>query len=288
MNGLERIPERKKLSQYLLGNARTLMIVFILFVVVVVMTTDIRMATISDIKDFGSEFFLVLAASYGMYICCADGGIKNGLETDLYKESLNCFDELKKKIEGSMLSRMNEFCLHFIEKELQDTPMHYLSVVCIPYDVYMEKYVKLSKDDIDALPDLTDTQKKAVKRANKVKPIKLTPEMIMTDGKTAHARSGLSLNPNTIKNIYFGIKMAKMSFTSICVSLIALEIIIEPSWTVFAEVCLKLVTVVLNGFDGHKEGFNNITVHTVNYKNAQTSLMRQAIQYIDAHPTTND
>ena len=287
MNGLERIPERKKLSQYILGNARTLMIVFILFVVVVVMTTDIRMATISDIKDFGFEFFVLLFSSYGMYICCADGGIKNGLETDIYKRSLNQFDELKKQIEDSMLSRMSDFCGHFVNRELQSARMQYLSVVCIPYDVYMDRYVKLGNKEIDALPDLSSAQKKAVKRANRVKPIKLTPEMLMTQGKTTHTRSGLSINPNTIKNIYFGIKMAKMSFMSICMSLIALEIIIEPSWTVFAEVCLKLVTVVINGFDGHKEGFNNITVHTVNYVNNQSDLMRQAIQYISAHPTND-
>lgn len=287
MNGLERIPERKKLSQYILGNARTLMIVFILFVVVVVMTTDIRMATISDIKDFGFEFFVLLFSSYGMYICCADGGIEKGLKTDIYNESLNRFDELKKQIEDSMLSRMSDFCAYFVERELQSARMQFLSVVCIPYDVYMDKYVKLGKDEIDALPDLSSAQKKAIKRANRVKPIKLTPEKLMTKGKTTHTRSGLPINPNTIKNIYFGIKMAKMSFMSICMSLIALEIIIEPSWTVFAEVCLKLVTVVINGFDGYKEGFNNITVHTVNYVNNQSDLMRQAIQYISAHPTND-
>ena len=296
MNELEKLlpNERKKLSQYIIGNARTLMIVFILFVVVVVMTTDIRLVTISSITDLGLEFFLLLFSSYGMYICCADGGIKSGYETDAYKASVNRFNELKKRIEDSMLPRMNDFCTHYVDDELRKTRMQYLSVACIPYDVYMEKYVKLGKKEIDAVTDLTDLQKKAVKRANRVHRIKLTPEMLMTQGKTIHTRSPLTATPDTMKNIVFGAKIVKMSFVSICMSLIALDIILEPSWIVFAEVCLKLATVVINGFDGHKEGFNNITVHTVNYVNNQSALMQQAIQYIEAHPitiaytTTND
>ena len=288
MSELEQIPERKKVSQYLLGNARTLMIAFILFVVVVVMTTDIRLVTISSITDLGLEFFMILFGSYGMYICCADGGISKGYATDTYKASVARFDELKKRIEETMLPRMNEFCTHYVDEELKKTRMQYLSLVCIPYDTYIEKYVNLGRKDVKALPGLTDAQKKAINRANGVKRIKLTPERVMTLGKTVHTRSVLAITPDTMKNLTFTAKIVKMSFISICMSMIALDIILEPSWTVFAEVCLKLAAVVINGFDGHREGFNNITVHTVNYVNNQSSLMKQAIQYISAHPTTNE
>lgn len=281
MSEFEKIPERRRASQYILGNARTLMIAFILFTVVVVMTTDIRLVTISSITDLGLEFFLILIASYWMYICCADGGISKGYATEAYKASVARFDELKARIEGSMLSRMNEFCNHYADEELKKTRMQYLSLVCITYEEYIEKYVNLAKKDVNALP-LTDSQKKAIKRANGVKRIKLTPERMMTLGKTVHTRSVLAVTPDTMKSIAYSTKIFKMSFISICMSLIAFDIILEPSWTVFAEVCIKLSTVIINGFDGHREGFNNITAHTVNYVNHQSSLMQQAIQYIEA------
>lgn len=289
MNELELIPsERSKISRLVLGNARTLMMVFILFTVVVVMTTDIRFVTISSIRDLGLDFFILLFSSYSMYICCADGGIKSGYDTEAYKAAVNRFTELKGHIEDSMLSRMNEFCVHYIDEELQKTRMQYLSVACIPYDVYMDKYVKLGKKEIYALTDLTSLQKKAVWKSNRVKPIKLTPKMILNQGKMENTRSALVVSPDAMKNIVFGTKMLKMGLLSLGMTLIAFDIILEPSWTVFAEVCLKLVTVIINGFDGHKEGFNNITVHTINYVNNQSLLMRQAIQYIEAHPLTND
>lgn len=287
MDNFEFIPtERNKISRLILGNARIIMMVFILFTVVVVMTTDIRFVTISSLRDLGLEFFIILFSSYGMYVCCTDGGIKNGYSTDIYQAAVKRFAELKERIETCMLTRMGDFCTHYVDEELRKTRMQYLSVVCITYDDYMAKYVKLGKKEIDALTELTSSQKKAVKKANSVRRIKLTPEMIMTQGKTVHTRSALATSPETMKNIAFGVKIFKMSFISICMSLIALDIILEPSWTVFAEVCLKLATVVINGFDGHKDGYNNITVHTVNYVNNQSALMQQALQYGEANPTT--
>lgn len=289
MNELELIPtERNKISKLILGNARTLMMAFILFTVVVVMTTDIRFVTISSIRDLGLDFFILLFSSYSMYVCCADGGIKSGFETESYKAAVKQFDELKERIEATMLSRMNEFCVHYVDEELQKTRMQHLSLACIPYDVYMDKYVTLGKKEIDALTDLTASQKQAVRKANRVKRIKLTPKMILSQGNTVQSRAALIVNPDTMKNITFGTKMLKMGLLSIGMSLIAFDIILEPSWTVFAEVCLKLTTVVINGFDGYKEGFHNITVHTVNYVKNQSVLMRQAIQYNESNTTTND
>lgn len=288
MNNLEQIPERKKLSQHFLGNARTLIIVLILFTVIVVTTTNIRLVTVSSITDLGLDFFILLFASYGMYVCCADGGVKEGYATDVYKASVARFEELKAKIENSMLTRMDEFCNYYVDEELRKTRMQYLSVACIPYDVYLEKYVNLGKSEVDALPELRYGQKKAINKANKVKRIKLTPERIMTLGKTIHTRSVLAVTPDTMKNIVFGKKLVKMSFISACLSMIALDVILQPSWTVFAGVCLKLFAVVINGFEGHKEGLANISVHTVNYVNNQSSLMQQAVHYIETHPTTEE
>lgn len=293
---LEKISaEKKKITQYILGNARTLLIVFILFSVVVVMTTDIKFLTISSIKDIGLEFFLILFASYAMYVTCADGGTASGLATDLYKESVTRFNGLKEQIlENSRYSRMNEFCEHYIAEELKKSRMHYLIVASITYEDYLATYSKLSRNELKQRTELTDLQRKAIDKANRVKQIRFTPDMMTTmQGKSAFSRFVLYITPKAQRTFAFSTKFVKMSFLAIGMSLIALKVVLEPSWTVFAEVCMKLFTVVINGFDGRTTGYNNITVDTVNYTNAQSDLMQQAIQYIDANPlvtatTTND
>lgn len=276
---LEPITERKRVSQYIFTNTRPFLIAFILFTVIVVMTTDIKLVTISSLTSLGLEFFILLFCSYGMYICCTDGGVKEGYATDRYKDAVSIYEQLKAQIQDTCLVKMNDFCAHYVLEELKRTRMQYLSVACITYDVYFEKYAKLGKEDINALTDLTSLQKKLVKKANKVRPIKLTPEMILSQGKSWHSRSALSATPGTMKGIALTVKIFKMSFISICMPLIALDMIMEPSWIVFAEVCLKLFTVVLNGFDGHKDGYNNIAVYTVNFVTAQSGLMREALLF---------
>lgn len=293
MNELEKLStDKKKISQYILGNARTLLIVFILFTVVVVMTTDITFITISSIKDFGLEFFLLLFASYAMYVCCADGGTSAGYATDVYKTSVERFGELKKQVlENSRYSRMNEFCAYYIAEELKKSRMQHLIVASITYEDYLDNYVKLSRAELKQRTELTELQKKSINRANNVRQIRFTPDMLTTmHGKGIFTRFALSVTPKTHRNIAFSTKFVKMSLLAVCMSLIALQVIIEPSWVVFAEVCMKLVTVVINGFDGRATGYNNVTVDTVNYTNAQSDLLHQAIQYIDSHPiaTTND
>ena len=167
--------------------------------------------------------------------------------------------------------------------------MQHLIVASINYNEYLEKYVKLSKSEIKLQVELTKLQQKAIIRANKVKQIRFTPDMMTTmQGKSLFTRFTLYLTPKTHRTMAFGTKFVKMSLVAVGMSLIALQIILEPSWTVFAEVCLKLVTVVINGFDGRTMGYNNIVIDTVNYTNTQSDLMQQAIQYIDAHPLTND
>lgn len=278
--------ERRKISKLILGNARTLMIAFILFAVIVVMTTDISLITVSSIKDFGLEFFLLLFASYAFYVVNADGGTSAGLATEEYKGAVKRFEELKAQaLENARYSRLNEYCEYYIAEELKKTRMHYLVVASIRYDEYLEKYAKLSGREIKALPELTELQKRAVIKANRVKQIRFTPNMMTTmQGKGAFTRFALTVTPKMLKDFAFGTKFIKMSVAALGMSLIALQVILEPSWTVFAEVCMKLVTVVINGFDGRTMGYSNIVIDTVSYTNIQSDLMQQAIHYIDAHP----
>lgn len=292
MNKLEKIStDRRKFSQYIASNARTLLIAFILFSVIVVMTTDITLVSIADIKDFGLEFFLILFASYAMYVCCADGGTSAGLLTDVYKAAVSRFTELRNQIvENDRYSRLNEFCAYYIAEELKKTRTQYLIIASINYDEYLEKYSKLSRSELKKHTELTKLQRKAIVRANRVRQIRFNPDMLTTmQGKSALARFALSLTPKTLRKIASSTKFLKMSLVAVGMSLIALQVIFEPTWTVFAEVCMKLAAVVVNGFDGRTMGYNNIVVDTVNYTDAQSDLMKQAIHYIDTHPMpTND
>ena len=296
MADLETIPmgldaAKKRLTKAFMTNVGLFTGLFLIFAVIVIMTTDIRIISFEDISSFGLDLFLLIFCSYAMYICCADSGAKSGTATSVYIDTVAKFDAMKKAIiESGKQTRLAEFCNYYIEDELRNARMSVLAVVGLSYEEYREKYMHLSAEFVDAITDLTDTQKKAIKKANGVKPVKLAPEMILRKGRSSNRRSPLEVNPVSKKNLLFGAKFVQISAISIGMSMIALDVIIEPSWVIFASVCLKLVSVVVNGFGGFKTGYDNISIDTVNYMSGQIDLMQQAFHYIEAHPitTTNE
>lgn len=280
---LELDSAKRKFAKTFMNNIGLFMGVFLIFAVIVIMTTDIRLVSFDEITSLGLDFFLLLFCSYSMYVCCADTGSKTGLATNTYSDTVTKFDLIKRRvIDGQMQARLPEFCKHYIEEELKSTKMSILSVVGLTYDTYRGVYMHLDDITIDGMAQLTEPQRKAIKKANRVKPVKLTPEMLLRHGRDAHRRSPLEVNPATKKNVMFGAKFIEIAALSIGMSIIALDIITEPSWLIFASVCLKLISVIMNGFAGYRTGYENIVIDTVNYMNGQIDLMEQAIQYISA------
>lgn len=108
--------------------------------------------------------------------------------------------------------------------------------------------------------------------------------MILKCGRGNSRRNPLGIKPETKKKIHFGTKFTTTAITSFVTGIIALDIIINPTWATFAACCLKVLLVVLNGFMGYKMGYENIVADTVEYMNDQTDLMNQLIQYIETYP----
>lgn len=284
MNELEVIKleeTKKKLAKGFINYGGIFVSVCLMFAVVVIVTTDVKVGSIKDIADLGMDFFLLLFCAYASYISCADSGTRAGLATDAYTETLAKFNEWKDKIvKGNMQVKLAEFCREYILDDLKNVRMSYLAVAGLSYPQY-ETYMTMSDKEIDALPALSEVQKKAIKKANHTKPITLRPESILRHGRGAYHRSPLELSPETRKSIYYVVKFAQTSLVAFGMSIIALEVVADPSWVVFATVCFKLVSVIYNCFSGYRTGYTNIVVDSVNYMNAQIDLMQLAVQYIE-------
>lgn len=277
---------KRKIAKGFLNNSGIIVGVFLVFVVIVVFTTDIQLSSFADWTKLGLAFFVLLFCSYSMYINFSDTGMRAGKESEAYKKTLGEYDTLKKKIiSDKQQGRLLEFCRHFIIDELQSTRHAIISDVGLDFKLYKEKYVGMSKKALAQVAELTEPQRKAIIRANNVKPIKLTPEMIFKRGRGAGRRVPLDTNPTTKKGIAFGVKFIKISVTTLLTSIIVLDVVINPNWATFAACCLKLMPVILNGFTGYKMGYENIVYDTVNYMSDQIDLIHQFQQFVADNPT---
>lgn len=273
---------KKKIAKGFLNYAGLLVGIFLLFVVAVVLTTDVKLSSFHDFAALSLAFFVLLFCSYAMYINCADSGMRAGLLSETYCGITAKYDALKQHIvERKIQDKLPEFCRWYVENELKNTRSRILADAAVVYDTYAEKYMGQDKKVIMADANLSQIQKDAVLRANRISPIRLSTEMIFKRGRGSSHRSPLGTKPETKKKVVFATKFLRTCVTSLFMGVIALEMVATPSWTMFASVCLKLLTVILNGFFGYKFGYENIVVDTTNYISDQIDLMEQFLQYVE-------
>lgn len=278
--------KKRRFAKSLLNNSGIFVGVFLVFVVVVVFTTDITLSSFADWAKLGLSFFVLFFCSYSMYVNFSDTGMRAGKESKPYQDTLKDYNDKKKEIiDNKNQGRLLEFCRHFIIEELQSTRHAIIADVGLDFDTYNKKYVGMNKKALAQVAELTEPQRKAILMANNIKPIKLTPEMIFKRGRGAGCRAPLGVKPTTKKGAAFAIKFVKISITTLLTSVIVLDVVVNPTWATFAACCLKLMPVILNGFTGYKMGYENIVYDTVNYMNDQIDLIHQFQQYVADNPT---
>ncbi len=278
--------KKKKIMRGVLNNTGIFIGIFIIFVVIVVFTTDIKLTSIFDWTALGLSFFILVFCAFSMYVSFSDSGIKAGRESETYLTAKQTYDDLKKEIiDRKMQGRLPEFCRNYIEEELRNTRNTILTEVGIDFADYQAHYVGKDMAALEQDKRLSKTQIEAIISANKIKPIKLTPEMILKRGRGSAQRRPLDVQPEKKRGVDYGVKFFKTCVTSVLLAVIGLDVVVSPSWAMFAACLLKLFPVVLNGFMGYKSGYENIVVDTVNYMVDQSDLMRQLIHYVEENPT---
>lgn len=276
---------KKKILRGAMNYAGTAVGTFIIFVAIVVSTTDITVMTAFDWAVLGLSFFVFMFCAYAMYINGSGSGIRAGRKSETYLTAKKKYDDLKNEvITRKMQGRLPEFCRYYIEEELRNTRNSLLTEVGIDFSVYQERYVGKDKAELEQLTILSKSQVEAIVSANNIKPIKITPEMILKRGRGSLHRNPLGIEPSKKRGIGYMWKF--VSTFAVAVLMVGITLNPKPdlTWGTFAECILKLFPIVLNGFTGYKSGYENIVVDTVNYMNDQSDLMRQLIHYVEENP----
>ena len=286
-NAIENMNAKKrKITRSILNNTGIFVGVFLVFIVIVVFTTDVKLTSIYQVIELGLSFFVLLFCSYSMFVNLSDSGSRAGKESDTYIKTLTEYEDEKKSIiDAKKQGRLTEFCRYYVIDELKNARYSIISEVGIDFDVYNTDYIGKTEEELKKYKTLTQPQINAIVRANNVKPIKLTPEMIFRRGRGSNRRAPLGTKPETKKGITYGTKFVKTCITSMLTGIIVLEVVVTPTWATFAACLLKLCPVILNGFTGYKFGYENIVYDTVNYMSDQIDLMHQFKQYIEDNPT---
>lgn len=285
-NSIEKVERFKNnATKNFINNKGFFVGLILMFIVIVVYTTNVTFNSEFSLVNFGLSSFILLFCSYSMYINCADSGIRAGRNNKLYNDTNDKYNSTKNKIiQSKKQIRLPEFCKHYIYNELINIRENILTEVGITYKTYKDNYLGKDKATINSDTNLSKIQKKTIIYANKINPIDLSANMIMQKARSNNKRKPLGESPKTKRERAYIIKFIITTITALFTVLIVLDAITNPSWETFAELCLKLLLIVFNGFTGYKMGYENITIDTVNYMNDQIDLMEQFEQYCEENP----
>ncbi len=245
-----------------------------LAVIVTVMTTDISMESVADLTAIGQEFFVLLFCTYIVYLSWGGNGARQGALTKVYTEACGRYNEIRGKIVAENLQvYLADFCRRQIEAELKAVRLNIICSSGLDYEAY-QSFVGKSEDDIKKA-GLTEAQIKAVVKANKVKPVRFTPEMLLQKDKQSFSRAFISVDPVTVQRVSNVWRLISNAAITFLVTITAFDVSASVDWSVVGEVLFKLATVLYGGFCGYQSNYENVTVRAVKHMNVQADYLEQ-------------
>lgn len=249
------------------------MAALILMLVVVVMTSDIKVNFYQSMAEMSAVFFILMILSYGMYVDMYSSGSLAGERSDDYKAAAEAYENVIKDIPvDGLQKRLNGFCREYIDNELRARREDVLRSAGVTWEIY-EEHKNDSRRKIKGT--LSKIEYKAILRARRIKPIKLTPEKIYNKVKSASRRRGMRIDPHVRKRFDMTLQLVKSLLKMLCVGVIVFDAMSTMSWQSVGSVCLKLGAVATTGYSGYRAGYRNITVDTVGYMYDQINLLEQ-------------
>lgn len=245
-----------------------------LFSVVIVMTSNIKLVTISTIAELSLAVFVLIFLSYSMYGNMYQNGTIAAQRLDEYTNTLKAYLAIRDDVKNKTLHKdLAQFCKEYVAAELKAQREMVLEAGNVTWAEY-QKYKDYSKEAL-LKTNMSKRKIKAIIDANWIVPIKLTPEMLYRVGGRGVRTRPLGTAPSTRRTIDFSVSFARTTITSLCMCFIAFELFADPSWQMVCAVVIKLLTVSLNGFLGYRRGYDNIAVDTINYTEDQIDLLEQ-------------
>ena len=262
----------------ILEKAGFIMAAAIMLVVIIVMTTDVKGITFKTIADMSAQFFVLTFCTYGMYTNLYQNGTIAGERSSEYIEVTKKYAELREEMKTNDLHKeLTQFCREYVDTERKARCEDVLVTVGVSWEDFLE-YRHLNKDEL-VEKGLSPLMISAVKRAKRIRPIKLRSDMLLRNGRTATRRRAMHVQPIVKRRADMAVHFIKTALTNGALGLIVCDVLVNPSWQTVGAVALKLISVAFSGYSGYRAGFVNVTVNSVAYVQDQIDLLEEFKQW---------
>ncbi len=261
-----------------------------------VLAVTILLATVANFTEFSFSFQglnRIAATSVLVYIVTTmtynhfyNKGKLEGRNDAAYKAVAEEYRaERDSVLNGELIVRVPSFIDYYIKNELTEYRKSILIQYDIPYEEYVEKYLRLSAWGVMRLK-LGVKLKLAILRCNRAKPVSVTKADMVANDDNAINRSkpvGISGHRKEVRN------KTKNSVTRLVTTLfsgaIGVDIVLNFSWIAVVTWAIRMLPILTSLVTGQINGYRNITETEAGYKQNQIYLIRLFKEWCGKNPT---
>lgn len=244
----------------IISNASKLIALLSLLVAALVSFTDVGFGGFGS-REFTSSLLIMLASSYVIYFSLEEAGEQFGEESAEYKGALIRYVKAKERVCSDSIGAMRDFCRSYADEELRFRRDSFLA----------ERGVTKEEYEAGICKGTARRQRHAIRRARKMKPMRLTPALLLSgEGR----RCGRELeNPGRTK--LFGALFRLLPSTVFTIFTVSVMLTAKEglSASVIIESILKLSTLPIIGFRGYRAGCEYVKVTKTAWLEAKCRLI---------------
>ena len=253
--------------QQRLGSILCFLIILCNILYELMVVTDFSLSALTKIT---SAVVIYVLSVWLLYILSQSNGITNGKETELYIKTMQAYRSVREET-YCMIEKLSTWCREYVLKDLKKRRTEVLVVNDVPYEDY-EKYKGRSRWYLRK-QGLLKWQRKAIKKADHIKPYNLTASRLLTSHevniKDLHApHPSKELASKTASHLtkyaIFSLFIVNVTFTASAATDVKAVLI-----GVFARAISMLLVV----YSGYKAGFFKQTFTAVNFTKEQTDIL---------------
>lgn len=231
--------------------------------------------------DFSVDFALLFFSSYVMYFSLFDTGSEKAASlasyTALKEKRAALF--LRYRAKGSHES-LTAFCRRLSFAKTEERRQDVLSL----YFLSEEEATLLRKKD---KKDLTKNERRALWRLSRLKPVRITPALLLAERALAKDSTPFSHSPEQLRRRRFFRFLLPSALTAFFSVALVCEVIRDPSLDVIVGYLLKLFTLLFNGVKGFRSGYAYVDSDKNAYMHEQCFWLEEYFASLEREKTSN-
>ena len=222
----------------------------------------VRFSTVTESNltpaEFAGKLALIFFFISTMYINYYNFGKQRGKTDEAFLSAKQAFSAVANEIvEKRLVGGLSEFCVCFIETELNNRRRRILFNVNMDVAVYLEKYASMTNYSIMRDKTLKKREKGCIIAANRQRASVLTMEMLLNErgsskkfslGKTEAQKTGFDISTKLFRSV----------ITAWFFGYYSLRLLNGFDMAVLGEFIVQAVSLILAAISGYTAGYNSI------------------------------